>query len=160
MKYDTNVELKNLLKAHGSSEFGNICQTLLELTLKEMGYNTRGRNTERPDIVARKEGHELSIECKCPAGSFLSLTERDLEGIMELKDAVKIVATIVLDLKPFWILANATKLKADKYSKIVLKSYDFSDISQEVNMVFPKVLNRYYEITLKRGVEGLRTRIK
>ncbi len=159
MSYDTNVKLNTLLKNHGESEFGNICQILLELTLIKIGFNTRGRNTERPDIVARNADEELSIECKCPAGPYITLDERELEGIRELKNAVEIVATIVMDFKPFWILADSTTLKPNKYSKIVLKSYDIRSLSQKVNSAFSSILDRYYEIALKRGAEGLRTKI-
>lgn len=160
MNYEVYKKLKNLYNKHGDKEFGRICQILLELTLRELEYETRGRNVERPDIVASKSKIIFSIECKVPWGSYFDLSERDLAGVKSVKNALPIIATLLVNSTPNWIFSNATKLKAGRYSKFSIEPYNRKELSKKINETFPEILERHYDITLKRGSEGLLSKIR
>jgi len=160
MNYEVYKKLKNLYKKHGDKEFGRICQILLELTLQELKYKTRGRNVERPDIIAVRDTVTFSIECKVPFGSYFNLSKRDLDGIKNVKNAIPIIATLLVNSTPNWIFAKAIKLKVGKHNKFSLKSYDQKEISKKINNTFPKILERHYDIILKRGCEGIISKVK
>jgi Holliday junction resolvase len=162
MSFDSYYRLDKILKKRGDKSFGKICQYLLEICFRELGYSTRGRAVERPDIVAEKETKGYAIECKYQKGNDIALTQRDLDGVLDFKSSnyTPIIAFIWMDINANWVLVDADKLIPKKYKKMELKIYNIKELSDEVNYIFPKVLDDNFELAINRGEEGVRSKIK
>lgn len=161
MSFDSYSRLLELHRKHGPQEFGRICQALLEMSLRRVGFKTRGRPVERPDISAERNEEKYAIEAKAPVGTDVSITERDLTGLCEFATAgvVPVVAVLVVEPMPRWILANGENLKPRVYNKLVLAAFDFKSLSAEVNTVFSGVLADHFDLAIGRGSEGLRAKL-
>ena len=153
--------LVELNEKHGPQEFGRICQALLEMTLRRADFATRGRPVERPDITAERLHEKYAIEAKAPIGNDVGLTKRDLDGLKEFSSAgvVPIVAVLLVEPNPRWIMAHAKNLKPGEYNKMALSVYDVVPLSREINTLFPTVLSDQFDLVLGRGSEGLRAKL-
>jgi len=160
MGFDTYIKLDKLLQKFGPKIFGSICQFMLELSFRKLGYQTRGRAVERPDIVAQKGEIIYAIESKCQAGQALSLTKRDLDGVLDYTapGCIPIIAFLFIDISSEWILAKADKIPIGKSNKIGLKIFDVIELSKEINSIFPQIVEANFEITSNRGLEGIRSK--
>lgn len=154
--------LSKLLKNYGPQQFGKICQALLELTLRKIGFETRGREVERPDIVAERENNLYAIEAKVQAGSRLSITQRDLDGLREHKSykAIPVIAALLLEPYCEWIMIDARSIKAGNFNKLALHAYVLAKLNHEVNQEFLKVVTDYFDLAIARGASGLRELIE
>jgi Holliday junction resolvase len=162
MNAEVYVKLRKLKRKYGSHEFGRICQALLELTLRRLGFDTRGRPVERPDITCERGEERYAIECKTTEGPRVKFTERDVEGVLEFQSTGKIVPCFaVLAIEPHseWVIANGLSLKPQTYDRIALKARELTELSQEVNLSFPQILEDYFDLAMSRGSEGLRSRL-
>lgn len=162
MGFNNYYKLDKLLKKRGPQSFGRICQYLLEICFRENNYSTRGRAVERPDIIAEKNDYKYAIECKYQKGSELSLTKKDLEGVLEFKssDFIPLIAFMWMDINANWMMVKADRIKPGKYNKMALRIYEISKLSEEINSIFPKVVDDNFELALTRGAEGVRSKIK
>lgn len=161
MSFDTYYQLDALLQKRGPPSFGRICQNLLELCFIEDHYLTRGRAVERPDIVAERLDRKYAVECKYQKGSNLMLTQRDLDGVMELQSSnfIPTIAFLLMDINANWMMIKADRLKPGKYNKTALVIYELNDLSKEINSVFPKIVEENFDLALNRGSEGIRAKI-
>jgi Holliday junction resolvase len=161
MSFDTFYQLDTLLRKRGPPSFGRICQNLLELCFIENHYTTRGRAVERPDIVAERHDLKYAVECKYQQGSNLMLTQRDLDGVMDLRSSnfIPTIACLLMDINANWIMIKADKLRPGKYNKTSLIIYELKDLSKEINSVFPKIVEDNFELAQNRGSEGIRSKI-
>ena len=161
MGFDTYYKLEKILKKRGPSSFGKICQYLLELCFRELGFSTRGRAVERPDIIAERCDNKYAIECKYQQGNDLDLTQRDIDGVLDFKSSnfTPVIAFLWMDINANWMFVYADKLKVKKYKKIELKIYEINKLSDEINSKFPKVLDDNFELAINRGAEGIRSKI-
>jgi len=161
MSYNTYRNLRQIYDEYGSQEFGRICQALLELTFREIGFSTHGRATERPDISAERGIESYAIEVKAPDTPEVEITKRDLKGLKDYgcTGVIPILAILFFGLQPEWIIINAISMKSGKYNKIALRIHTIQSLSIEINTHFENILNRHYQLTLDRGSEGLRSRL-
>ncbi len=162
MEYSTQSLLERLLEQHGPQEFGRVCQALLELTFLENDFRTVGRYVERPDLRIKNDQEEWIMEVRVPAGPDVKITEEDLEGLNR-EGAFPIKAafvTLLMGVKPRWIIADATGLKPIAYNKVALEIHAVPHLTDYVNRQFPSTLSKHFEVALKRGTEGLRKTIK
>lgn len=161
MSFDSYPMLARLSDKYGPQEFGRICQALLELTLRRSDFSTRGRPVERPDITAERLNERYAIEAKVPVGARVELTRRDLDGLFEFATVgvVPIVAVLLVEPNPQWIMALARNLRPGRYNKVVLSAYDHPPLSQTVNGLFPTILSAQFDFAMGRGSEGLRSKL-
>ena len=161
MSHDSYPMLVDLSEKHGPQEFGRICQALLEMTLRRANFATRGRPVERPDITAERPHEKYAIEAKVPVRNDVELTRRDLDGLKEFASAgvVPMVAVLLVEPNPRWIMAHARNLKPGRHNKVALSAYDVAALSSEVNTLFPAVLSEQFDLALGRGSEGLRSKL-
>ena len=103
--------LTELYKKWSAQEFGRICQALLGLTFKELGYVTRMRWTERPDIEVTKNDKSYAVEVKATAEKSIQIEQRSLDGVLQQKNSIPIFAILSMELNPKWIIVDAYKLK-------------------------------------------------
>jgi|SRR3989344_4142175 len=153
--------LKDLYNKHGPHEFGRICQALLEISLREISFKTRGRAVERPDISAERGTERYAIEAKVPFYSEISITNRDLDGLKEFSSlgVTPILATLLIEPTTKWVFAKANLIKQGKYSKIELINYDVNSVSLAINKIFPQIVERVFDLAMGRGSEGLREQL-
>lgn len=161
MTYHPYSQLVGLSEKHGAQEFGRVCQAMLELTLRRAGFRTRGRPVERPDISAERSSEKYAIEAKAPVGGRVSVTKRDLDGLKEFESAgvIPVLAVLLVEPSPRWVMANARNLKPGAYNKMALVVHDIAALSREVNPLFPAVLSEQFDVALGRGSEGLRSKL-
>jgi Holliday junction resolvase len=157
MNYEVFLQLEKIKKKHGPQEFGRICQVLLELTFREIGFKTRGRQVERPDISAERGPEGYAIEAKVPSGTSISIGKDDLDGLKDFENKGVNLLIAVLDFKsnPSWILVNARRLKPGKHNITALRLYSLDDLEREVDRTFPVILEKGIDIALTKKSKGL-----
>ncbi len=157
MTYEVYQLLGKIKKKYGPQEFGRLCQLLLELTFREIGFRTRGRPVERPDISAERGPESYAVEVKAPSGTSVSITRDDLDGLrdFENKGINPVVAVLAFTSNPSWLLLNARKLKPGRHNITALRLYSVAELSREINEAFPAVLDRYFDVAMTRKSKGL-----
>lgn len=157
MNYEVFRQLEKIRKKHGPQEFGRICQVLLELAFREVGFKTRGRPVERPDISAERGPDSYAIEVKASSGTSISIDQDDLDGLkdFENKGINPVVAVLAFTSNPSWLLLNARKLNPGKHNIAALRLYSLTALEQEIEGAFPNVLSKHFEMTMSRKSRGL-----
>lgn len=157
MNYEVFLQLEKIKKKHGPQEFGRICQALLELTFREIGFKTRGRQVERPDISAERGPEGYAIEAKVPSGTSISVSKDDLGGLkdFENKGINPVIAVLDFRSNPSWILVNARRLKPGKHNITALRLYSLDDLERVVDQTFPVILEKSIDIALTKKSKGL-----
>ncbi|MDA2912540.1 hypothetical protein MYX77_01020 [Acidobacteriia bacterium AH_259_A11_L15] len=157
MNYEVYEQLQKIRKKHGPQEFGRICQVLLELTFREVGFRTRGRPVERPDISAERGPDSYAVEVKAPSGTSISIDRDDLDGLkdFENKGINPVIAVLAFTSNPSWLLLNARKLKPGKHNITALRLYSLSELGQEIDRAFPHVLTKYFDVAMTKKSRGL-----
>lgn len=157
MNYEVYEQLGKIRKKHGPQEFGRLCQLLLELTFREIGFRTRGRPVERPDISAERGPESYAIEVKAPSGTLVSIGQEDLDGLrdFENKGINPVVAVLAFISNPTWLLLNARKLKPGRHNITALRLYSSAELCQEIDEAFPIVLSKYFDIAMTKKSRGL-----
>lgn len=150
-EYRAFVLLEKLLERHGATEFGRICQVFLALTLKERGFQVPYcQLTGRPDIVATRGKKGYRIEVKASTGPEVSITEKDLEGIIDSSGYKPVMAVLSFpEARTRWIIADAKHLKAGKFDKAMLEICSVKGLETEVNKIFGNIVEKYYEDAIK-----------
>lgn len=161
MDFQIYEKLTSLLKYHGAQEFGRICQGFLELSLRQRGFSTRGRWTERPDILAERDQDRYAIGAQASEGSMVQLRHRDLDGIIEYEKRgyTPCVAILIVEPNSRWIVVRASWLKPGEYSKHALRAHEISGLTDEVNSTFPSVVENLFDVVAGRGAAVLRERL-
>jgi Holliday junction resolvase len=161
INFQTYEKLVLLLKTHGAQEFGRICQGLLEFALRRKDFNTRGRWTERPDILAEKNGDRYAISSQASEDSMIGLRRRDLDGILEYQKRgyVPCLAILIMEPNLRWIMIRADGLKPGEHSKHALRAHEIVKLTDEVNSAFPSVVNSFFDVVAGRGAAVLRERL-
>lgn len=161
MDFQTYEKLSALLKTHGAQAFGRISQGLLELALRRKGFDTRGRWTERPDILAEKNQERYVIGVQASETSTVHLRERDLKGILdyEKRGYTPCVAILIMEPNARWTVIRVKGLKSAEYSKHALRAHELGKLTNEINEVFPSVVENYFDVVLGRGAAVLRERL-
>ena len=162
MGYESYDLLDRLYRRHSPQEFGRICQALLEITLIEhMGFKGRGRAVDRPDIQVRKEGIAYLMEVKAQRGGRVSISQKDLDGVLEFAGEadVCVVAVLYFGTSPRWLMLDARRLGPGTLDKIASEIHLLEDLSGEVNGVFPRVVREHFELALRAGSSALRKQL-
>lgn len=157
MNYEVYDQLQRIRKKYGPQEFGRICQVLLELTFRDVGFRTRGRPVERPDISAERGPDSYAVEVKAPSGTSISIDQRALDGLkdFENKGINPVVAVLAFTSNPSWLFLNARKLKPGKHNITALRLYSLRSLEKETDKAFPDVLTRYFDVAITKRSKGL-----
>ena len=89
----------------GAQEFGQIVQTLLALTIRRAGYDVLRNTVGVPDlVVSRRNSNEgYAIEVKT-GEKRISISQRDLDGVLSNGRAPVVAALFTSDPSPHWLL--------------------------------------------------------
>lgn len=144
--YRTFTLLSELEKKHGASEFGRICQILLGLTFKELGFHVPiCQLSGRPDMRAEKGRERYEIEIKAPVGNEITLKDDDLESV-KVHGYKHIIATLTYpEPESKWIAVDADKLEAGKLPKSYLLLHSIKELEKQINRTFPEVIKKYFD---------------
>lgn len=148
--------LDSLNKKFGPHDFGRLCQILLAITFKTMGYKVSPfQLSGRPDMVVVKEDKGFCIEVKAPTCNQVTLKKEDIEGVCNQGYLPIICINTYPEVKPKWIFLDANKIKHGTYRSTSLEKYNIKDIQAEINNTFSLILEKYHENGLN-GVDCLR----
>ncbi len=144
--YKTYTLLNELEEKHGPSEFGRVCQILLGLTFKELGFHVPiCQLSGRTDIRAEKDKQRYEIEIKAPVGNEITLKEDDLESV-KVHGYAHIIATLSYpEPDSRWIALDADRLKPGRFPKSYLLPHSVKGLERQINRAFPEVLKKYYD---------------
>ena len=144
--------LERLLQKHGPSEFGRICQILLGLTLKEMGFKIcLFQLAGRPDIVVLRENEGYALEVKAQTGNEVIIKEEDLKGVVDSGYQPILAILSYPEIETKWLTLDARSLRAGKFNKISLERHSIKTLEENINQKFLDVVEEYYENALAGG---------
>ena len=137
--------LEKLWEKHGAHEFGKICQILLGVCLLRLKFRIQiFKLSGRPDIVALRNNDTFAFEVKTQSGSEAAIKHEDLEGVNDYPEHAIIAVLSYPDLDCAWVLARAGDIKAGKWPISFLKLHSIPLLGEELNRVFPQVLEEYF----------------
>jgi hypothetical protein len=142
------------------TDFGRLAQVLLALSFQEVGFSINHfQQVGRPDFLAEKGSQEYAVEVKAPVGSTVLLKEEDLLGVNNL-GAVPMVAVLTYpDIDAQWLLLPSNSVSPHVYQKTMLKKYNMTTLSREVNESFLSVLDKDRDL-ISKGASNLRKLIR
>lgn len=150
MRTKVQSQLEKILRNHGSQEFGKICQIFLGLCLLRLKFRIQiFQLSGRPDIVAISNDETFAFEVKTTSGPNITIKTDDIEGVKEYSKHSIIAVQSFPDLECNWILCQANNIRPGKWSSSLLKQYAYSDLGKEVDIVFPEILDEYFEAAIK-----------
>lgn len=147
MRIKVHSQLGKLWEKHGVHEFGKICQIFLGFCLFRLKFRIQiFQLSGRPDIVAIRNNEMFAFEVKTQSSSAATIKPEDLEGVKEYPEHAIITVLSYPDLDCSWILAKADDLKPGKWPISFLKQHSIPLPEEEVNEVFPTVLDEYFAL--------------
>jgi len=145
MRTKVHSQLGKLWEKHGAHEFGKICQILLGLCLNQLQFRVQiFQLSGRPDIVAIRSKERFAFEVKTQSSSDAIIKPEDLRGVRGYTEQAIIAVLSYPDLDCSWILAKANEIKAGKWPISFLKQHSILSLEEELNEVFPEVLEEYF----------------
>ena len=138
-------QLEKLWEKHGPHEFRKMCQLLLGFCLLRLNFRVLiFQLSGRPDIVAMRGNEKFAFEVKTQSTSEATIKPDDLEGVNEYPEHAIIAVLSYPDLDCSWVLAKANDIRAGKWPIYLLKQHSISSLEEELNKVFPEVLEDYF----------------
>lgn len=148
--------LDSLNKKFGPHDFGRLCQILLTITFKTMGYKiSLSQLSGRPDMIVVKGDKGFCIEVKAPTCNKVTLKKEDIDGVCNQGYSPIICINTYPDIRPKWLSIDANKLESGTYRSSSLERYKINELQEEINITFPLILEKYHENSLN-GVDCLR----
>ena len=148
--------LDSINKKFGPHDFGRLCQIFLGVTFKNMGYTiSLFQLSGRPDMIIVKNNNGFCIEVKAPTCTEVTLKKEDIDGVRNQGYPPVICVNTYPEVKPIWLFLDANRMKAGTFRSSSLEKYHLKQIQDEINRVFPKILEKYHENSLN-GVDSLR----
>lgn len=145
MRTRVHSQLGKLYEKHGAHEFGKICQILLGFCLTRLKFQIQiFQLSGRPDIVAIRGKEKFAFEVKTQSNSEATIKPEDLAGVREYPEQAIIAVLSYPDLDCNWVLAKADDIKAGKWPIPFLKQYSIPQLEEELNEVFPEVLEEHF----------------
>jgi len=148
--YEAYIRLKDLETKHGPSEFGRVCQILLGITLKKLGFETPiFQLAGRPDIRAVKKSEDYVIEVKATVDRKVTIKEEDLEGIRKQKGIPILAILLYPEPESKWIILKAQLVSCGEIYKTSLHKYSIKPLENKINKTFLSILEKYYEYAME-----------
>jgi len=160
LTYEAAKSLEEIHRLH-EREFGKIAQKLLALAFVKVGFHlAEERAVQGVDIdVVRKGTHEkLSFEVKTTQKTQITIRDKDISGLNSRRDIDgydTYFAFLYLPhcLSEGWIIVPAKGIKKGSYNAMRLASRDDHVLSDDINKVFPEIVEQVYEdlMNCRRG---------
>jgi Holliday junction resolvase len=142
--------IQQLQDRFGAQELGQIMQTLLALTFREAGFHVVKNAVGVPDLQAFRPGTSpgFAIEAKTGEES-ISLTKRDLEGVMSTGRTPVLAGFFLSDPNPRWWLVDARSLKATTYRRYEISAKPVIDVGFDLTVHFSRTLAERFSIAIE-----------
>lgn len=158
--YSTFSTLKRLEEKYGPRGFGRVCQVLLGLTFKELNFIVSlFQQVGRPDIIAIRGHDKYAIEVKTAIADMITIKEKDLNGIKSSGHYPVLAVLLYPSAEPKWLMVDAKKMHEGRFYKVELEQYSIKFLGKEINITFPIVVKKYYEIA-ENSISALRQMVK
>jgi hypothetical protein len=142
--------VQQLQDRFGAQELGQIMQTLLALTFRQAGYQVVKNAVGVPDLQAFRTGTSpgFAIEAKTGENS-ISLSKRDLEGVVSTGRTPVLAAFFLSDPTPRWWLIDARSLKATSYRRYEIAAKPAVDVGFDLTDHFSRTLAERFSIAME-----------
>jgi hypothetical protein len=133
--------IQQLHDKFGAQEFGQIMQTLVALAFQTAGFQIVKNAVGVPDLQAfRADGTPgFAVEVKT-GESTISLSKRDLDGVISTRRTPVLAALFVSDPTPRWWLVDAKSLRPISYKRYDLAAKPLADVGFDLTAFFSRVL--------------------
>ncbi len=156
MRTDVYIKLKEIVKKHGPSESGGICQDLLALSFAESKWKKlEVHDVEGIDILYEGDLGKFAIEVKTTTREEISVGEKDCQGLKkaEKEGYIPILAVIKLDVFDEWIFYKTNNMKP-KSNLSVNSIYTHDKLKRSekiINETFENLLEEHYKNLYDNG---------
>jgi len=148
--YEVYIHLKDLETKHGRSEFGRVCQILLGITLKKLGFKIPiFQLSGRPDIRAVKRPEDYVIEVKATVSKEVTIKEDDLKGVGNQRGIPILAILLYPDPDSKWILVKTESISCGRIYKNSLCKYSVKALENKINKPFLSILEKYYDYAME-----------
>ena len=142
--------LQQLEQRFGAQEFGQIVQTLLALTFRKAGYGALKNTVGVPDLIISRPGTGEGFAIEVKTGeSKITLSQRDLDGVLTNGKTPVVAALFLSDPSPHWILTDASALKPTSYRRLELEAKPKVEPGFEVTEGFSRVLLKNHTVSME-----------
>lgn len=142
--------VQQLQDRFGPQEFGQIMQTLLALTFRRAGFQVVPNAVGVPDLQVFRSGVSPSFAIEVKTGqTIVSLSKRDLVGVMSKGGTPAIAAFFLSDPSPRWWLIDANSLKATTYRRYELSAKPVVDVGFDLTDQFSRTIAESFSIAME-----------
>jgi hypothetical protein len=138
----TLVLLRRIHDQYGPQGFGRVCQTLLALTFKSVGFKVTKNPVGVPDILSRRANGVggCALEVKTSEEKRIVLPERELRGLTDSGLTPALAVLSFPDIDPRWYIVDIVGLVPGAYDVTHLARRPLVDVGFDLNGVFRVVL--------------------
>lgn len=142
--------VQQLQDRFGPQEFGQIMQVLVALSFKRAGFQVVKNTIGVPDLQAFRGEVPTGFAIEVKTGeSTISLSKRDLEGVMSKGGTPAVAVYFLSDPTPRWWLVDAGSLKATTYRRYEISSKPVVDAGLDLTDQFSRVLAEALSIAME-----------
>jgi len=125
----------------GAQQFGQLLQNLLALAFKKEGFTVLRNAVGVPDlqVYGRASPEGYAIESKT-GDTSITLSRRDLDGVMSTNRTPVVAAYFLSDPTPRWWLVDARVLRPMAYRRYDLESKPAVDVGFDVTAIFARLV--------------------
>jgi len=125
-------------------------QLLLALTFQGERYRVVRNSVGVPDLVATKEDPALGYALEVKTGERkISLSARDIEGVVATGHVPAIAVLIFPDSQPHWLFLDARSIQPGTYAKHQLSRKPKVPLEFDVNATFRSTLAAYHPVAMQ-----------
>lgn len=136
--------LDNLSRQFGPQTFGQLMQRMLAASFECAGYTVTLNAVGVPDFTATKQSPDtgFSVEVKTTAGGKVSLSQRDLDGVLNSGHTPVIAVLDYPSFDPRWLFLDARAIKPGAFEIFRLKRRPMATMDFDANLMFRSFLGQ------------------
>jgi len=148
--------LDDLSARHGPQAFGQVMQRILAAAFEHAGYQVTPNAVGVPDFTARKPEQNIgfSAEVKTTSGGKVSLSRRDLDGVLNSGHTPVIALLDYPSPDPQWVFLDARSIKPGAFDVFRLCRKPRAALDFDANLLFRSLLAKCFKAAMK-GKEAL-----
>jgi hypothetical protein len=143
--------LDGLSGRYGPQAFGQVMQRILAAAFERAGYQVTMNAVGVPDFTAARPSREAGygVEVKTAAGGKVSLSRRDLDGVMNSGRAPVIAVLDYPSSDPRWVFLDARALQPGGFEIFRLSRKPQVDLDFDADLLFRSILAECHEAAMK-----------
>ena len=146
---------------YGPQAFGQVMQRILAAAFECAGYTVTPNAVGVPDFTATKQSRDIgfSVEVKTTAGGKVSLSRRDLDGVLNSGHTPVIALLDYPSSDPQWVFLDARKIKPGALEVFRLCRKPRVALDFDANLLFRSLLAQCSKAAME-GKEVLEEALK